>query len=245
MDDVITGIVAAAADYKEADQLVTVITPDHGRLTFYARGLKKPASKNAGACRLFSRSEFVCDYDPERGRQLLKTASLKDGRPLLQTDYQRLAIASAVLEVAAQADSEEPLYDLLDAALDRIESGQEPYTAACVFVGQTLKRLGIEPVVDGCAQCGATAGIEAISIEDGGFLCHECNRTTHLPAMTVEQLHRFRLVNKASFDVYDKVMGLGLDQWPLLELMLLFLSQYSGLRLRSMRSLVDLNAKRP
>lgn len=239
MDKILTGIVVNTADYKEADQLLTVVTPDVGRVVLYARGLNKPASKNAGACRLFSESEFLCDYTSDNRRQLLKSASLKNGRPQLQKDYQRLVIASLVIEIAARIDSDEPIYELLSAALDKIEAGNEPYTAASLFIGGLLAVMGIEPEVDECVLCGSTEQIVAISLADGGFLCKNCNATLQQPVLPSTLLHNFRVINKANFSVYDRIVGLGLNDYTLLSLQVNFLIEHSGLQLNSLRSLQD------
>lgn len=242
MDKIIVGTVIALADCKEADQLVTVATAEYGRLVLYGRGLKKMASKNAAACRLFSDGEFLCDYADNLTRCLLKSATLKNGRPNLQTDYLRLALASLVIEIAAKMQSDDPVYAPLQACLNRIEEDEEPYTAASLYVARILDMLGMAPVVDECAQCGSTDHIEAISLADGGFICHSCNQSEQQPVLPVAALHQFRVINKADFSVYDKLLGLGLNQWPLLQLMLSFLCQYSGISLRSLRSLNSLHS---
>ena len=103
-----------------------------------------------------------------------------------------------------------------------------------------LDLLGISPEVDCCVVCGETDGIETISVADGGFLCRSCNTATHLKPVEVDFLRRFRIINKAGFEVLDKIMGIGLNDWKLADLLVEFLVTHSGMNLRSWRSMKSL-----
>lgn len=56
---VTTGIVLSRTDYGEADRILTVLTPDHGKLRLMARGVRKMKSKLAGGIELFSVSDIT------------------------------------------------------------------------------------------------------------------------------------------------------------------------------------------
>ncbi len=53
------GIILRRVQYGEADRIVTCITPDHGKISFIAKGVRKIKSKLAGGVELFSVSELV------------------------------------------------------------------------------------------------------------------------------------------------------------------------------------------
>lgn len=59
------GIVLSRTDYGEADRIITVLTPDAGKLRLMARGVRKVKSKLAGGIELFSVSDIT--YMPGRG----------------------------------------------------------------------------------------------------------------------------------------------------------------------------------
>jgi DNA repair protein RecO len=48
------GIVLARTDFQEADRIVTILTPDHGKLKAIAKGVRRPHSKLAGGIELLS-----------------------------------------------------------------------------------------------------------------------------------------------------------------------------------------------
>lgn len=53
------GIVLSRRDFGEADRIVTVLTADHGKLNFIAKGVRRPKSKLAGGIELFSVSDMT------------------------------------------------------------------------------------------------------------------------------------------------------------------------------------------
>src|ERR1700676_1640031 len=44
-----TGIVLRRINYMEADRIITILTPDYGKLTLFAKGVRKANSKLAGS----------------------------------------------------------------------------------------------------------------------------------------------------------------------------------------------------
>lgn len=54
-----SGIVLTRTDFQEADRIVTLLTPDHGKLRVIAKGVRRPKSKLAGGIELFSISNIT------------------------------------------------------------------------------------------------------------------------------------------------------------------------------------------
>lgn len=53
------GIVLSRRDYQEADRILNVLTPDHGRISLIAKGVRRPKSKLAGGIELFTINELT------------------------------------------------------------------------------------------------------------------------------------------------------------------------------------------
>ncbi len=53
------GIVLSRTNFQEADRILTVITPDHGKLRVIAKGARRPKSKLAGGIELYSVNELT------------------------------------------------------------------------------------------------------------------------------------------------------------------------------------------
>lgn len=58
------GIVLSRRDYQEADRILSVLTPDQGKVSLIAKGVRRPKSKLAGGIELFSVSQLT--YLPSR-----------------------------------------------------------------------------------------------------------------------------------------------------------------------------------
>lgn len=56
---VTTGIMLARTNFGEADRIITILTPDYGKIKVMARGVRKVKSKLAGGVELFSVSNIT------------------------------------------------------------------------------------------------------------------------------------------------------------------------------------------
>lgn len=54
-----TGIVLTRTDFREADRILTILTPDQGKLKVIAKGVRRPRSKLAGGIELLSVSNIT------------------------------------------------------------------------------------------------------------------------------------------------------------------------------------------
>src|SRR4051812_30345333 len=59
------GIVLSRTDFGEADRILTVLTPNEGKISLMAKGVRKIKSKLAGGIELFSISSIT--FIPGRG----------------------------------------------------------------------------------------------------------------------------------------------------------------------------------
>jgi DNA repair protein RecO (recombination protein O) len=61
MNQIVTqGIILSRIDYGEADRILTLLTPDQGKLRLLAKGVRRVKSKLAGGIELFSVSTITC-----------------------------------------------------------------------------------------------------------------------------------------------------------------------------------------
>jgi recombinational DNA repair protein (RecF pathway) len=80
----VEGYVVHLSNYKDNDAMVNVFSGD-GAVSFLARGVLKPTSKNAAACQLLSYSRFSLDSGKNGSLSLKEAQSLApiDGRDIL------------------------------------------------------------------------------------------------------------------------------------------------------------------
>lgn len=227
-------IVLNQIDYKDNDAIISVLTQNYGKFSFYVKGYKKITSKNVYACQLFDNSNFLFDLNESKNVQVLKSATLINDFSNIKADYDKMVIASIMCEILNSLDDNN-LYNFALKSLQLLENTNEPILIYNLFIVQIMNLLGINAYVDGCVMCDDNKNIVTISIVDGGFVCNNCNKQIHLPHMDVELLRKFRVINKANYDVIDKLQGY--NDYKLTELLMGVFTNYSGMNLISYKAL--------
>jgi DNA repair protein RecO len=118
-----TGIILSRTDFGEADRIITVLTPDHGKLRLMARGVRKIKSKLAGGIELFSTSDIT--YIEGKGEigTLVSTRLIKHYGTIIN-DIDRVQLGYELIKQLNKATEDNPeaeYYELLEqgfAALD-------------------------------------------------------------------------------------------------------------------------------
>ena len=90
-------IVLRRTNYGEADRIIQILTPNHGKLSVIAKGVRKEKSKLAQGVELFSVSEFVL-YIGKSEIHTLTSARLKKFYRHILEDYSRLECAYEILK---------------------------------------------------------------------------------------------------------------------------------------------------
>ena len=109
-------IVLARTDYGEADRIITLLTPDQGKLRLMARGVRKAKSKNAGGIELFSTSHITyLKGRGEIGTLISSRLEIHYGRIVENIERTMLGYDLIKLMHKATEDAPEPqYYELLE-----------------------------------------------------------------------------------------------------------------------------------
>lgn len=142
------GIVLSRTDYGEADRIITVLTPEQGKLRLMARGVRKNKSKLAGGIELFSVSDLT--YIAGRGEiGTLVSSRLDTHYGQIVKDIARVQLGYELIKVLNKAteDNPEPFYfELLSqsfAALDDPSINLD--LVKTWFEAQLIKQAGHQP----------------------------------------------------------------------------------------------------
>lgn len=108
-------IVLRRTDYGEADRIVTILTPEYGRLSVLAKGVRKPSSKLAGGIEPLATVQLTIRKG--KGELWVLTSSrMHTFFEHIVHDYERLQFAYSVLKKISQAAEtlqDAALYELL------------------------------------------------------------------------------------------------------------------------------------
>ena len=144
-----SGIVVGTDDYKEADKLVRILTPDLGVVRAVMRGVKKEKAKLKFAAMPFA----FCEYSLlKRGAfYSVKTATPVESLFGVTKAPEAYVCASVMLETAAEAagmNNSAAFVALLTALKNIIYSDVSPFAECNSFVGELLITGGYAVKID-------------------------------------------------------------------------------------------------
>ena len=171
-------LVLRGVDYKESDKILTLLTQDQGKLTASARGCRKKGSPLAAGCQLLSWGELVL-YDYQ-GRWTVKEAAPERLFQGVRDDLDKLALAcyfAEVIELLAVEGEPNPqlLSLILNSLLALVKLHKPLALVKAAFELKAMCLAGYEPLLEGCAVCGARDVRAPMLDIFGGFVtCGGC-----------------------------------------------------------------------
>lgn len=118
------GIILSRTDYGEADRIITVLTPGHGKLRLMARGVRKPKSKLAGGIELFSISDLTFIRGKGEIGTLISSRLSKHYGRIVQ-DIERVQLGYELIRLLNRATEDEPepeYFELLENTLHALDN---------------------------------------------------------------------------------------------------------------------------
>lgn len=173
----VQGIVLRSMDYGEGNKIISLFTPELGKVGVMARGAKKVKSRHAAVTQLFTYGDFV--FFKQRGQMgSLNSAEIIDAHHALREDLHMSAHASYLVEMTDRMLGDEEgsssLFEQLKAGLMAIEEGKDMQIVVHLYEMKMFDLAGYLPVTDVCVSCGETLGITSFSPAMGGILCSRC-----------------------------------------------------------------------
>jgi DNA repair protein RecO (recombination protein O) len=148
-------IVLAHLDLGEADRILTLLTPEDGKLRAIAKGVRRQRSRIGGSVEPFAELDLVL----ARGRDLdvITAVDVAQAWLHLRDALESTATAWYLGELADRAVEERagahPVYGLLRRACQLLDDGMAPGRVARWFEGGLSDALGVRPELDRCVEC--------------------------------------------------------------------------------------------
>lgn len=172
------GAVLRETETKETDSILTVLTPELGKIPVIARGARRKHSRFAAVCQTLTYSEMTL-YQKGDWYYLNEGTTL-DLFVGLRKDFEALALGCyfAELTEAVTAPGEEAgaiLSHLLNGLYVLNQLKKPPPLVKAAFELKLLCLAGYEPLADGCAVCGAKEPENArLDVVQGVLRCASC-----------------------------------------------------------------------
>lgn len=172
-------IVLRTIRYGEADRVLHLYAPHHGRIGAIAKGVRRARSRFGGRLEPF----FKLDLVLHSGRGDLYTvtsAETVEAYPRLREDGAALDAAArtcdAVARLFGEGDAHPGVYHLLanQLALINADTARASRANALAFRAKLLLAAGFAPQLAACATCGEREHLTSYSGSAGGVVCSAC-----------------------------------------------------------------------
>lgn len=172
----IRGLVLRVKDYNDNDALLTLLTPDHGRLTVKARGLRRKNSPLIAPCQLLALGEYTLfEY---KGMYTVNEAHSIELFQGLRKDLLKLSLGTYFAQVAEVISQEDlPSPELLSLVLNCLFALSSLDLPECqikaAFEIRCACLAGYTPDVYSCHRCGNTVP-DRFDVSAGTLECKSC-----------------------------------------------------------------------
>jgi len=187
------GVILKQTKLGEFDKIVTIYTPEFGKLRAVAKGACRPRSKLGGNIEPLTHSLMLL----AKGRNLdiVTQSQTINGFLTLKSDLWRMACGLYVLELidsfTVEGGENRQLFDLLLDILGRLSEPDSNETALRYFELHLLHYLGYRPQLRRCVSCDSPLRpvVNFFNSSKGGLLCPHCHS---------EENHRYEQIETIS-----------------------------------------------
>ena len=172
-------VVLRSIRYGEADRILHVYTPDHGRIAAIAKGARRSRSRFGARLEPFTHVDLM--LYPGRSLDVITQAEvIRPYGAALTPDYPRYTAGVAMLETAERftpEDKEPSLrqFLLIVGGLRALgETARDPRLVLDAYLLRSLSVAGYAPALEECARCGTRGRLPAFAIPAGGMVCGSC-----------------------------------------------------------------------
>jgi DNA repair protein RecO (recombination protein O) len=174
-------VVLRSMRYGEADRILHLYTPDRGRVSAIAKGVRRAKSRFGGRLEPYFRLRLVL-YQGRSELLTVTSAETLDGHPRLREHGAALDCASRACDAVGRLFGDgEPhcgVYNLLANQLALLDADPARATRAnaLAFRLKLLLAAGFAPQLAACAGCGESEHLVGFSGAAGGVVCAACER---------------------------------------------------------------------
>lgn len=175
----VNGIVISENNMGDFDKMLTLLTPNLGKISCSAKGSRRPKSL------LLSGSQFLCfgEYMLFKGSETYTMNSCETIELFynIRTDLDKLTYATYITKIISDVTTEnQNSFNTLKLFLNTLymisETDKDLNFITSIFKMRILKILGFTPNIRECVCCKSKENLNYFSIKDNGFKCLSCSK---------------------------------------------------------------------
>ena len=174
------GIIIAEKMMSDFDKMLTILTPNIGKIECVAKGARRPKSL------LMAGTQFLCfgEYMLYKGSENYSMNSCETIELFynIRTDLDKLKYAVYITKIINDVTTEnQNNYKILQLYLNTLyvisNTDKDLELITSIFRLRLLSIIGYKPEINECKTCKNKEGLTKFSIKDNGFKCIECGKT--------------------------------------------------------------------
>ena len=201
------GIILKVFPYSNTSIICNVFTDSHGKLTFIAKGIRKPKNPLLSILQPFNLLELQYYYKKNRSMQLIKEAdiliSFDDIRKNMQSITLGTQTVNIINRIFEQEYPNEIIFRLIYKTLHKLSS-ENNKIFFLFFLFHLLKQLGFMPNIHRCHQCNKSFSDQIIfSFSLKSLICISCDSNNFSEfdmKINIETVKILRLIDTTNID---------------------------------------------
>ncbi|OGM05804.1 DNA repair protein RecO [Candidatus Woesebacteria bacterium GWB1_43_5] len=141
------GLILARRNFGEADRIIIIFTKNFGKISFIAKGVRRPKSRKRGHLEIFSHIKFQAAKG--RGLDILTEAEIIDNFSQTRKDLKKVSVAYYFCEVVGRTthenESHPAVLELVLEYLNKLETAKSLKKLRLEFAVRALVDLGFWP----------------------------------------------------------------------------------------------------
>ena len=173
------GIIIAEKIMSDFDKVLTILTPNMGKIECVAKGARRPKSL------LLAGTQFLCfgEYLLYKGSDAYSMNSCETIEMFydIRIDLDKLKCASYLTKIINDVTTEnQNNYRILQLFLNTLyvlaNTDKDLDFVQSIFRLRLLSIIGFRPIIDECRNCKQKDNLNYFSIRDNGLKCKECSK---------------------------------------------------------------------
>jgi len=175
----VNGIIIAENNSNDFDKMITMLTPNLGKISCSAKGARRTKSQLLGGTQLFTFGEYMLFKGSDT--YTINSCETIEMFYNLRTDLDKLMYATHVNKIINDVTTEnQNSFYVLKLFLNTLyaisETDKDLDFILSVFKMRLMKLIGYAPNVTECVSCKTKDNLTSFSFKDNGFKCSDCSK---------------------------------------------------------------------
>lgn len=175
----INGVVLSESNMGDFDKMLTILTPNIGKISCVAKGARRPRSALLAGTQIFCFGEYLM----YKGTNTYHINSVEPIEVFynIRTDLDKLKYAVHINKIIQDVTHEnQNCFNILQLLLNTLyvisETNKNLDLVLSIFKLRLVSILGFKPKIDSCVNCGEKNNLCYFSLRDNGIKCEACSR---------------------------------------------------------------------